>query len=90
MLEVCHLNSLSTKQRDIVKVILSIHCCPFQGKYVPPDRSDIVTEINETCDDDKNEEEDADQNDLVEDVTDVNETECGQDLSCHDADIDLD
>merc|ERR1712012_125983 len=62
----------------------------YQGKYVPPDRSDIVTEINKTCDDDKNEEEDADQNDLVEDVTDVNDTECGQDLSCHDADIDLD
>ena len=71
---------------------MSVHCCSFQGKYVPPDRSDIVTEINEKSDDDKNEEEeeDEDQNDKVEDVTDVNETECGQDSFCHDADIDLD
>merc|ERR1719516_453646 len=50
----------------------------YQGKYVPPDRSDIVTDINEKCDDDRNEEnEDDDQNDRVADVTDVNETECG-------------
>ena len=68
----------------------------LKGKYVPPDRSDIVTNIIEKTDEDT--EAAADQNvDTAEDVgetaNDVNEEECEEitaDASCPDADIDLD
>ena len=68
----------------------------LKGKYVPPDRSDIVTNIIEKTDEDT--EAAADQNvDTAEDVgetaNDVNEEECEEitaDVSCPDADIDLD